>query len=188
MADSIGTKRLFIGIELPNSLKSELSKAKARVEVDINGRWINPMNLHLTLKFLGDCDLSLVEHIDEILAKVAGSKAPFYLRTTEFGCFPSSNKARILWLGLAGDQRIERLQNEIEEATADLGFRAEKKKFHPHITLARFKHPGKIDLDKLNNLVKIDREFMVSFLNLYESILSPKGANYTVLRKFKLLA
>lgn len=181
------SKRLFIGLDLPDELRNDLRIAKDKVEPETGGRWIDPGNLHVTLKFLGNCAPEIINDLHNLIDGVTVKYTLFNLNTTEFGCFPSSKRVRILWLGMDGNEQIIKLQNEIEEAIAVLGFEIEKKKFHPHITVARFRNPGKVKLAEVNKMVKIDREVKVDYVILYESKLSSKGANYSIMKKFKLL-
>lgn len=181
-------KRLFIGIPLPNQLKKEISEAKAKAEEYINGRWIKVENIHLTLKFLGYCEVEIINQINEAVAAAVSREQAFNLSTTEFGCFPKKERARIVWLGLERDDRLDRIQSGIEEGLAALGFEKEDRKYHPHLTVVRCKKPVNVDLDAVNNLVKIRTKMPVNAVNLYESVLTREGAEYVKLNKFELLA
>lgn len=187
MADR-SLKRLFIGVALPIDLKDKINNCKAKVENDLSKRWVRRDNAHLTIKFLGKCDISTITLVEKLLVDVARDIKPFFLNTTKWGCFPNPGKARILWLGLSEDENLTKLKIDIEAAAATLGFEEEKRRFHPHITVARLKKPARIDLDALNDEAKIDHQIKISKVTLFESVLMSSGAEYSVLKEVKLLA
>ncbi|HEX21076.1 MAG TPA: RNA 2',3'-cyclic phosphodiesterase [Actinobacteria bacterium] len=179
-------KRLFIGIRVPDTLRDELSKVKDKATFTAAVRWVETNNLHLTLKFLGDCKPSFVEPLSQKLQSIINKHHSFYLETTVIGSFPSPKRARILWLGLRGGGRLISMQNDIDEGLSEFGYEREEREYHPHITLARFKRPAKIDLDKLNNSLIFNERFKVGSVVLFESRLSKGGAEYSILKLFSL--
>lgn len=181
-------KRLFIAIDLTDDLLRDLSESKAKLEVYVKGRWVNRDNLHLTLKFLGKCGPEKTAEVISGLDTIAMENGTFTLETEAFGSFPSPKRARILWYGLSSNESLTLLWKSIDESMAKLGFPADSRSFQPHITLARYKTPGKPDIDRINREVVIEREILVNYFSLYESRLSSRGALYYCIKKFKLLA
>lgn len=178
--------RLFIGIDLPVQVKEAIAKAKVNLEPYIKGRWIAPENLHLTLKFIGSVDAEKVELISEKVAKAAVSFSAFTVKTTNFGFFPNSKRARIFWLGLT-NQHLTDLAKVLENNLAELGYQPEKRPFQPHITLVRFKQPQKLAPDIEQKLPQLNISFTINELILFSSQLKPTGAEYQALRRFPLL-
>lgn len=186
--NKVETKRVFIAVELSAGLKSDLKEAEIKAEGFVGGRWIDSQKLHLTLKFLGNCEPKSIDLIYRELDDIAASHRAFSLKTTVFGCFPSSKKARILWLGLNGNGQIYQLQQAIEGSIVKLGFTPEDKKFHPHITVVRLRNVKAVKLAELNQMIRIDRQVEVDHIAILESRLTSRGADYILLKKFKLLA
>ncbi|GMR04302.1 MAG: RNA 2',3'-cyclic phosphodiesterase [Thermodesulfobacteriota bacterium] len=158
---------------------------------DFNKRvsWVNPSNIHLTLKFLGEVDETRIDQIGEALEKAASGIRPFSLSTGKLGGFPNIANPRVLWLGLEGGEEAVELQKKIDETLAGLGFEKEKRAFHPHLTLARIRNPadgralGALAI-KLRHDINI--EFTVDSFILFRSKLTPSGAEYSELRRFGL--
>jgi len=179
-------KRLFIGIRVSDTLRDELSEVKDKAAFAAVARWVKADSMHLTLKFLGDCKTSSIKPICQRLQTIVSDYRQFYLATTIFGAFPSPKRARVLWLGLRGAARLISLQNEIDEGFSELGYEREERVYRPHITLARFKRPAKIDLNKLNNSLIFNYRFKVGSVALFESRLTKCGAEYSILKLFSL--
>jgi len=177
--------RVFVGLDLPGELKEAIAKVKVELEPYIDGRWLTPQNLHLTLKFIGQVSPEVVEKISEQLDKVKTAFKPFLVQTTGFGFFPHFKKPRIFWLGLSNQQLTE-LAATIEDNLEKIGIPKEKRAFQPHITLVRFKKPVTIAADFEQKLPKLNLNFYVQELILFKSTLTPAGAEYTKLKKFAL--
>ena len=104
---------------------------------------------------------------------------PFNVSLKEIGGFPSSKKARILWVGIEeGKNNLTELFSTIENKISNLGFKKEDRKFTPHITFARVKK-GKFSLPK--NLDFSFNSFPVNEVTLFKSTLTPKGPIYEAL-------
>lgn len=178
--------RTFIAIDLPiavqealDRFEKELQTAKAPIA------WVKPERIHLTLKFLGDVAPERIPEIQKSLERIAGTMSPFRLQAMGCGAFPSIKQMRIIWVGLQGDgAALNRLQHEVEEAMAQLGFKREDRPFKPHLTVGRVK--GRQHLRSLQDLLVARQEFDaeafdVTELVLYKSELRPEGARYTPL-------
>src|SRR5262249_50311861 len=105
--------------------------------------WVPPANYHLTLKFLGSIKEELIDAVAGALKKI--EKAPFEMRAYGLGAFPNAAHANILWAGLDGGDPLKKLQANVENAMAEIGFIKEERAFHPHVTVARVKDRGAID-------------------------------------------
>lgn len=179
--------RLFIAIELPDSIKDQLIGLKT----DISGAsWVKPQGYHLTLRFLGDgIEAAKLEAIKTALTAVKSD--PFTMRLQGVGRFPPNPKlgARVLWVGVSAPPVLGQLYQQIEQTVTKLGFPAEGRAFNPHITLARlksFKPDQKVDqfLQKYRNFQS--ETIPVSEFHLFSSVLSPQGATYHTQATFHL--
>lgn len=175
--------RCFIAIELPERVKSvltgieeELKKSKADV------RWVEPNNIHLTLKFLGNVKEERIQKIIDAMERVCSSYNSFNLEVRGVGMFPNSKSPRVLWVGIENNSILTALQAGIEKEMAKMGFKPEERGFKAHLTLGRFKSStGKeslfdaIKLHEKDSVGAID----VRSISLIRSDLHPTGARYS---------
>src|SRR5205807_2390184 len=101
--------------------------------------WVEPENMHITLRFIGEVDDSTAEEIDHALQRIAAEG--FSLELAGLGTFGQGFKARSLWTGVNPSAELSRLQGKIESALVRSGLPPETRKFTPHVTLARLKNP-----------------------------------------------
>jgi len=136
---SAAPARLFIAIELAAEVRALLSatvRELARCGAD--ARWTRPENMHLTLKFLGAV---ATDRIDEIGAALRDAVAAFPAQPVAvrgLGVFPDTRRPRIVWAGIEGIF-LAPLAARIDAACAGLGFAAEHRLLHPHVTLGRLR-------------------------------------------------
>ncbi len=183
--------RCFIAVELPQSIKEELSSYILRLkQINRNIKWVNPHSIHVTLKFFGEIEPYEVEKVGGELQNCKGIVNPFALKITGSGAFPNERRPRVFWLGLQQDERrsLFRLHEWIDEQLEPLGFEKEKRRFSPHLTLGRVKHP-----DDFSNVFEYLKEhpFEPATLTVEEIVfmrseLKPTGAEYTPIQKFSL--
>lgn len=140
-----GTIRAFIAVELPPEAQAALAGPVRRWQADcqaagLAAQWSRPEGWHLTLKFLGAVPSDRLPAITERLAEAATRHRPFAIQLAGFGAFPTPRRPRVLWIGVADDEGragLIALAGGIEAAVAPLGYPAEARPFHPHLTLAR---------------------------------------------------
>ncbi len=135
--------RAFVAIEIDGSVKRHIAAAiDALRQQRIDGlKLVRPDGVHLTLKFLGNISASKVSQIADAMASVAAQHTPFDLTLGAPGAFPSSARARALWIGVKGDLRpLLELQRSMDEALEAFGFAADKQPFMPHLTIGRMRH------------------------------------------------
>jgi 2'-5' RNA ligase len=183
--------RAFIAIDISSDLMSRLEdlieNEKKRLP---RARWVRPTNLHLTLRFLGETSSSVLDEISKSLEATAARYPPLALDYRGVGFFPSSSRPRVLWVGIPNPPaELSLMQKDIEIVAQQLGFEPEKRRFSPHLTLARFREPRSDR--RFTELAKEleDHRFGTSRVHdvvLYQSVLRPQGAQYQVLRKFPL--
>jgi len=152
-------------------------------------KWTRPASVHLTLKFLGAVEEEMIEPLAQSAGQATAAHSPLTLKIDETGVFPGRKKARVVWLGLAGDvDGLAALAGDIETVAQGFGFKPEKRSFRPHLTLGRFRS-GRGRSELLSELDRLDLrrvEFIAREVVLFKSDLKPTGAVYTALQRLPL--
>src|SRR5579871_530061 len=156
-------RRLFLGIPLPEDVKTHLAKQIEKFP----GKIIPLQNWHLTLHFLGNVEEERLTHIHNALQSISLGK-PFALTFDHLGGFPHPRRARTLWVGaIEGTDKLRQLVQITGETLATLGFAIDPRPYIPHLTVSRFYRPQHLtDLIKDNPLESISME--VNRFILYE--------------------
>jgi 2'-5' RNA ligase len=141
MTDHDG-KRLFLGLRVSVATANGLAQcaeqlARRARDANLEVKWVAPASYHVTLKFLGWTRVDLIEALDDRIAAAIAGIAPFKFKTARLGAFPSLDKSTVVWAGIEDPGGIGELAKRIEAATIELGFPAETRPFHPHVTLGR---------------------------------------------------
>ena len=123
--------RLFVAIDLPWEVRETLSGLCGGLA---GARWVAPENLHLTLRFIGETRRHVAEEIDLALDALRGRR--FELALSGTGLF-ERGRTSVLWAGIARDDRLDHLQAKIETALQRAGLPPERRRYQPHISLAR---------------------------------------------------
>ena len=179
--------RAFIAIDLPDSIRAELRRKQASFRpASHEARWTQPEGIHLTLKFLGEISDQKVQEVCESLKKL-GPFEGFAIGLKGFGFFPDARRPRVFWAGVEAPPNLEQLADQVEEAMARIGFAREERAYRPHLTLARYRVPQA--QPALQALLSQPGEqewgnFEVSEFFLFESKLSPHGAEYRKIARF----
>ena len=177
--------RLFVAVTPPQKVReAALERAKnARWEGRI--RWVPPRNVHLTLKFLGETPEKSIPQLEAALERVCLGHEAFDLALEGVGAFPSTSKARTLWVGAGeGSEALTTLAEGVEDVLRDLGFERENRPFHPHATVGRAKD-GRASMTG-EEPVSEPLEFRVRSVELVRSRLTDEGAVYSVAASFAL--
>lgn len=167
--------RLFVGLELPETVRERLHGLAGGVP---GARWIEPENIHLTLRFVGNVADDIVGDIDEALARVRSES--FDMEIAGMGDFSRGRRPAMIWAGVRPVPALMDLQRRIEAAMVKAGFAPEGRRFTPHVTLARLKNgeAGRVRAFVAeHNLFRID-PFPVTRFTLFSSHLGRKGASY----------
>ncbi len=189
--------RLFIALDIDESIRQRIAAYVDDLRRRVPGvRFVGTETYHVTLKFLGEVpDLNRVKPaLQTVIA------AGFPLSFSQVGFFPGDRAPRVFWTGIHADDRLPALARAIDEKLAAAGFPREERPFRAHLTLARSgsgspkprrdEHavPG---FRALTSAVQqlpppefgtmTAREFF-----LYESRLSPRGAQYSKLARYPL--
>ena len=186
--------RVFIAIDIDEKFRKALGdlQQKLQSKVDIKKgdvKWVNPENIHLTLKFLGEIKDEKVAEVCDIVEKVAGGHKSFELDIQTVGCF-GGRSARVLWVGAGeGKDNLLGLQKDLEQQLALAGWPEEKRKFSGHLTLCRVRNPRAGV--KLAAVGEDYRDFKLGIISadsvsVYQSQLRPTGPVYTILGNYKM--
>lgn len=183
--------RLFIGINIPKKQRIRIDRAVRSLREDgLPVRWVDPDSFHITLKFLGDVRRERLAAIQEALARVASGNRPFTAKITVFGAFPTVRKPRVLWLGVEATPEFRCMKQDLEWAMGDVGFEAETRSFHPHVTVGRAAASGGAGLfrglDRQLAGLALEDEIRVHTLDVMRSQLSREGSRYSVLASARL--
>jgi len=136
--------RLFVAVEIPEQVKDEVEGAFAPWREKLpKARWAPRENWHVTLKFLGRTWPRLMHWVPEQIEGAARAEAPFRSRISGIGSFPSARTGRVLWAGFDDEAAVVKLAAAFEDALI-AEFPAEKRPFHPHLTVARSDPPVKL--------------------------------------------
>jgi len=188
--------RAFIAIELPKDIRDSLCLLQeAFKQTGSDVKWVEPQNIHLTLKFLGERDEKRIKQIEEVVEEVAKENRAFTMRINSIGAFPRLEAPRVIWVGLGkGEMETVKIAQELDEKIATLGIPKEERPFSSHITIGRVRSPAK--REKLIQGLKVlsqetvwkNQEFQAGKITLFKSTLSPKGPFYEVISEAPLIA
>ena len=173
--------RAFISVDIvPDDALVEVVRRLASSRADL--KTVKPELAHLTLKFLGEADESLVPDIMDKIARTVEGQVPFTIRLKGMGAFPSLSNIRVVWVGIEDGVPLQRIAHGLEEAMSELGFEKEKRDFKPHLTLARARSArniGAVQEIIRGNAATDFGEYRVDRVLLKKSVLTPQGPIYS---------
>ncbi len=147
---------------------------------------VKPDLLHVTLKFLGQTDESKVEEISTRMRAATSGVHRFSIKLKGMGAFPSLSNIRVVWVGIENGDPLAKMAAALEQSMEELGFKAERRSFVPHLTLARARTSRNIlnvqDILKSNAAAEFG-EYMIDRIILKKSVLSPQGPTYSTVRE-----
>jgi 2'-5' RNA ligase len=175
--------RLFVALTLPDGIVARLNLMCSGIP---GARWVEPANMHITLRFIGEVDDPTAEEINYNLSHI---EAPaFDLELQGLNTFGQGYKAHTLWVGVPPTPELAHLQKKVDSAVLRAGVPQEERKFTPHVTLARMTKPEIGRLQSFiegNNLFKAG-PFAVEQFTLFESQIGKGGPVYTALEDYAL--
>ena len=176
--------RLFVALELPEALKRAIGEIQVGLR---DARWLDADALHLTLAFIGEVDPSARGRIEAALARVEGPTLTVELHG--LGHFPHRGPPRVVWTGASPAPELGALAASVRRELARAGFAPERRKFAPHVTIARFRRPppppALQDYLGAYALFRSPAVPVASF-RLLSSVLRPSGARYATEADFPL--
>ena len=154
-------------------------------------RWTAVQNLHLTLEFLGDVDEKRIGDLKQILNRLSSSELQEQLVFTNVSAFPNTASPKIIWLGIAKNVFLLKMQRLLMQDLVRNGFDVDRKAFKAHLTLGRVRENSIVPADTIQNLEAIRAGLTISDspldrVTLFESQLRPGGPIYSVLFERKL--
>ncbi|MFH1419255.1 MAG: RNA 2',3'-cyclic phosphodiesterase [Planctomycetota bacterium] len=183
--------RTFIAIELDDAVRKQLRNLQEKLRPHCGKlRWVDPNHIHLTLKFLGEIPDARVPSVSEAMQQLAREFGPFDIGIRKTGTFPPHQSIKVVWVGIedpAGG--LAKYQARCEDLLAALGFPKERRRFSPHLTLARNRDPAGSAAIRaaLDHEPPFDAGIQtVTGATFYQSTLTPRGPIYNALSKHAL--
>jgi 2'-5' RNA ligase len=179
-------KRTFIAIKTDpgEKIKDCISHGKSCLRGE-RIKWVSPLQLHITLAFLGDTNADQVNLTGQMLSRVVAAYDAPFVQYRGLGLFRNIKDPKVLWIGLDIDPVIRKMKAELDRELKYLGFRIDRRDFRPHLTLARVK--GIQSKEALKDLLHAYgdyyfQESIIRKLIYYESVLGREGPKYKVIK------
>ena len=186
------TIRAFIAVEISSEVRRSAVELIDRLQsIPMDVKWVVPENLHVTLKFLGDVELTETARICDAMKRAVTDLDPFVLTLGGVGAFPNLSRPNTIWLGALDDDRpMVELHKNLEIRLQKLGFRREGRRFQTHLTIGRVRRAGPVAKnlgDRLRELADYEAgKTRVDQIVLFSSQLTSDGPIYQVLGRAKL--
>lgn len=181
--------RAFIAIPMPDAVRERLGALQDRLRAAAaDVKWVEPANIHLTLKFLGELSDEARPALDVGMKIIAASHAAFDLAVKGTGAFPAGGAPRVVWAGChVASGKLVALAGAVEKAADAAGFAPEGRPFAAHVTVGRVKSSR--NAPALRALLERESAsdfgaFRVEAFVLYRSDLSPRGPTYTIVEHY----
>ncbi len=183
--------RVFIAAEIDTRIKNNISSIQECLrKASLPVKWVRPDNIHITLKFLGEIRETALVDVLRTVDEVLKDRQSFDIRICGIGVFPDLRRPRVVWVGIEDlDKCLAGLAYSIDNSLNRIGFKSEKRKFIPHLTIGRvrsFHCAGLLEqeIHKTGN-VDLGKQF-VEKVTIMQSILGPKGSTYSCLKEVLL--
>jgi 2'-5' RNA ligase len=176
--------KIFVGIQLPETIKKRLSKALEKWQ-DLPVKWIPADNFHVTLLFLGYVNYEDVISVCDSIREIAEDSQSFDLLLQNITLAPDEKDPRMFWLRGEESEEMRELVEKLEQVLKKTD--VEKKSFRPHVTLGRIRH------EKWEALLEkpvVDQKFSVSVpassVEIFESTMVNGKSKFIVLESCPL--
>jgi 2'-5' RNA ligase len=183
--------RTFISVELPDEVKKNIAELVNELkETGAAVKWVEPKNLHITLKFLGWVEGKNLDNLIALTDQAVSGRGSFKARFEGMGTFPEGKKPRVVWVGtVEGGEKLCDLAKVLEGKLSEAGFRSEEREFRPHITVGRVKENKGVERlkEKIKNIKNAGfGEALVDRIHVMKSTLTPAGPVYEKVKEVKL--
>ncbi len=183
--------RTFIAVTVSPTIRQAAVKLSALLEPMAGDvKWVAPENIHWTLQFLGEVEQLEIHTVCSAVSAAAREIEPFDLEARGAGAFPAPDRPRTLWLGAGiGAQAMIVLHDVIQHKLARLGYRVERRRFVPHLTLGRTGRgaASRPLVRELAGLAEFEAgSMLVDEVTVFASKLTPTGPIYDVLTRAPL--
>jgi len=176
--------RTFIAVEVDEEIREAAGRLTEELARDVPGvKWVDPSNMHLTLKFLGDIDSPEVVRVCDEASAATAQVEPFEIGFEGVGAFPAGGAPRVFWIGVTGQiEPLAVLHADLDERLGAMGAGREHKRFVPHLTIGRSRRridPHRIR-ERLDGLASwIGGTQVVEELTVFSSELTRSGPIHT---------
>ena len=177
--------KVFVALGLPEVLAQQLALMGGGIP---GARWEPLEKLHLTLRYIGDAEGSMLDDIDAALARVRTD--PFKLTLAGVGHFPPRGKPRSVWAGVQDPTDVTTLHDKVDRVLQTVGVDPDRRKFSPHVTLARLKNSPEHKVAEFlaHHSLFVAPAFSVEEFALYSTIRGPAGSKYRVEKRYPVSA
>lgn len=171
---------LFTAVPLPKSVRDRL----ASMCLGLPGvLWVDPEQMHLTIRYIGQVDGGQFEDIRLALEHVTFE--PFELTLEGIGFFPLRRRPEKIWAGVQKSDDLAHLRTRVDAALRPCGVTLDTRKYLPHVTIGRF-GPGPVKNDNPQRLASYlsqfslfrTNSFAIDRFGLYSSARSSAGPSY----------
>ena len=175
--------RLFVALDLPWSLRERLIGLTGGLP---GARWVPAENYHLTLRFIGEVPAWRAEEVDHALGALR--TRGFDLTLAGLGLFEKAGRSSALWVGVERNPGLDHLRGKIETALQRAGLEPERRRFNPHVTLARV---DSVPQERLASYLQAHNLFRaeplpVKHFTLFSSRLGKEASVYTAEAEYGL--
>lgn len=177
--------RLFFAVDFNEEVKRELHGHAEKFARPVGLRVTSPGHLHITLRFLGDTDETLLPCLTgektDFLSQMTGLKCSF----TKFGFFYQNRLPTVFYVNCEVTPQFLDLSSRLEQELTVLGFPKSEKRFVPHLTFSRLKRdPGKNFITEVLSAAPLNIEAEIEKTVLFKSELQRSGAVYSVIKQY----
>lgn len=179
-----------MAVPLPENLEKGIGDLLQRVSKGRGIHWVGPDQMHVTLRFIGDTDESLVPRIENKLGTVSQTFPPFRVEFGGLNAFPNLNHPKVIFLSvLNGIAEFQELEKRITFHLNALGIKPDEKEYHAHLTLGRVRDElaGKESVKALQDICPTQWvNWAAERFVLFQSRLTSDGPIYKKINIFEL--
>ena len=183
--------RTFIAVEISSEVREQLVGLQEELRAgEASVKWVEPENLHLTLKFLGEVDQHELYAVCKAVQREVESFTPFEMTVAGVGAFPTLRRPRVIWVGITtGAEELTEIHSALDKCFRALGYPHEDRRFTPHLTLGRLREirSGSDLGGAIERLARFEAgTSSVRQILVMASLLTPDGPQYTVMGRAPL--
>lgn len=173
--------RLFIALEPPVFIKQQLLLLRRSIP---GAHWQNSDQMHITTNFIGDVDNTSLTLIIAAIATIKLELLTLSINGVDY--FGSNHQPRVIYAKVTAIPELMKLNKRINNVLHEIGIETERKKYKPHITLARLKQASFQSVGQFIQTEGLFRTeiFTLSEFHLLSSKLSPDGSQYIIEESF----
>lgn len=185
----MGKIRSFIAVDVDDDgLKHQFAEFQRRLlDAGADVKLVAPANVHLTLRFLGEIEESIIQEVTDAMNSVGFQ--PFDIQFKGVGAFPSLSRINVVWVGIRkGHEELAEIAGRLEPKLRAIGIPSDKKGFSPHLTIARVRTGRNRDrvAELISELSEKDFGSMrAGSVRLKKSVLTPNGPIYFTIFEVK---